>query len=111
MGPGCMKTPKSNFRGECLSRIPSIRKELHWPVPPNEETREHNSVRSPRVHVFTQPGGIADSGEPSARQVYGFTALVSRLVRRSSASEGGRSDPPSLLVRVSRSVTPHYAEL
>src|SRR6266436_788752 len=61
MGPGCVKTPKSNFRGECLSRIPSIRKELHWPVPPNEETREHNSVRSPRVHVFTQPGSTADS--------------------------------------------------
>src|SRR5260370_30556977 len=63
MGPGCAKTRKSTFRGECLSRIPSIKKELHWPVPPNEETREHNSVRSPRVHVFTQPGSISDLGE------------------------------------------------
>ena len=54
--PGCVKTPTSNLRVESLSRLRSIREEAICQSPSEEEKRENNSARSPRVHVFTQPG-------------------------------------------------------
>jgi hypothetical protein len=56
LGPNCVKTPRTNFRVERLSRLRRKRKEPLWHVPSKEEKRENNSAHSPRVHVFTQPG-------------------------------------------------------
>ena len=53
MGPGCVKTPTSNFRVEILSRLRWIGKELLCQSSPKEEKGENNS--SLLARVFTQP--------------------------------------------------------
>src|SRR5216684_6251683 len=54
-GPGCVKTPTSNFRVEILSRLRWIGKELLCQSSPKEEKGENNSAHSLLAHVFTQP--------------------------------------------------------
>src|SRR5450755_1070046 len=54
-GPGCVKTPTSNFRVEILSRLRWIGKELLCQSSPKEEKGENNSAHSLLACVFTQP--------------------------------------------------------
>src|SRR5712672_1546010 len=54
-GPGCVKTPTSNFRVEILSRLRWIGKELLCQSSPKEEKGENNSAHSLLARVFTQP--------------------------------------------------------
>src|SRR5216684_5258603 len=59
-GPGCVKTPTSNFRVEILSRLRWIGKELLCQSSPKEEKGENNSAHSLLAHVFTQPQSLTD---------------------------------------------------
>jgi hypothetical protein len=53
MGLGRVKTPTFNLRIEISSRLRQFEKQHRWRSPSGEDTRENNSARSSRSHVFT----------------------------------------------------------
>jgi len=81
LGPGCVKTPTSNFRVERLSQLRRIRKEPLWQAPSKGKNRENNSAHAPRVRVFTQPGSQADLTAPNTTSASPPITDMQRLVR------------------------------
>ncbi len=90
LGPGCVKTPKSNTPLEILSRLHQFEKQKRWRPLSGEDNSETNSARCSRKHIFTQPG--PSSTFCSAEK---YSSILPLGHRRSS----DKLTPPRALVR------------
>ena len=88
-GPGCVKTPTSNFDVEILSRLRWIGKELLCQSAPKEEKGENSSAHSLLACVFTRPGSKTEIGprNPGFRSCLNSRHSPTRRSRPKSANK------------------------